>query len=147
MNDLADGGQFLDVGTGFFVDPNSKVGKSQRDAMSAYGLIGGKSFTMGRAALSALGSHPESTSYRVISGMIDATLNVALDPTTWVGPGAVTGVIRGGAKAKGAVEAARGASQVLGAEEKALRKELSKLTKDATAGRKAARRQIGRAHV
>lgn len=142
MNDLADGGQFLDVGTGFFVDPNSKVGKSQRDAMSAYGLIGGKSFTMGRAALSALGSHPESTSYRVISGMIDATLNVALDPTTWVGPGAVTGVIRGGAKAKGAVEAARGASQVLGAEEKALRKELSKLTKDATAGRKAARRQI-----
>lgn len=142
VNDLADGGQLLDVGTGFFVDANSKVGKSQKDAMSAYGLIGGKSFTMGRASLSMMGAHPESTHYRVISGIIDATLNVALDPTLWFGPGAITGVIRGGAKAKGAVEAARGARQVLGSEEKALQKELSKLRKDATAGRKDARRQL-----
>jgi len=142
MNDLADGGQFLDVGTGFFVDPNSKVGKAQKDAMSAYGLVAGKSYTIGRGTLSALGAHPESTAYRVISGVIDATLNVATDPTTWVGPGAVTGVIRGGAKAKGAVEAAREARGVINSETQALRKELSKLRKEATAGRKDARRQL-----
>ena len=83
----------VDTGAGFFVAPESKVGKDQAKAMAAYGKINGDSFTIGRFAAKHLAEGPDTTSYRIMSGIIDASLNVALDPTTWFGPGAVTKVL------------------------------------------------------
>lgn len=96
----------VDTGSGFFINEKSKVQKSQAKAMSAYGLINGKSFTLGRAALKTVGSDPNSTQYKVMSGIIDATLNVALDPTIWLGPGAITKIGKGGKQLKEAKLAA-----------------------------------------
>jgi len=96
------------TGNGFFVDPTSKVGKAQADAMGAYGRVNGKSFTLGRSAANGMGADPNSTFYKVTSGAIDAILNVALDPSTWVGPGSVSKIIKGGkelAEAKTAADA------------------------------------------
>jgi len=98
----------VDTGSGFFVNPESKVGAAQAKAMSSYGRINGKSFTLGRSTMNTLGADPNGTPYRVISGIIDATLAVGTDPSLWVGPGAVTKVIAGGKelqKAKGAAQA------------------------------------------
>jgi hypothetical protein len=86
----------VDAGSGFFVSPESKVGAGQAKAMSAYGRVNGKSFTIGRAGLSVLGADPNSTPYRVMSGIIDATLAVGTDPSIWVGPGSVTKLVRSG---------------------------------------------------
>lgn len=86
----------VDTGSGFFINEKSKVQKAQAKAMGAYGLINNKSFTLGRAALKTVGSDPNSTQYKVMSGIIDATLNVGLDPLVWFGPGSVTKAIKGG---------------------------------------------------
>jgi len=90
----------LDVraGSGFFVSPTSKVGKDQAKAMAAYGKINGDSFTIGRFAAKQLAEGPDTTAYRVVSGLIDASLNVALDPSTWFGAGSVTKVLGQGKK-------------------------------------------------
>lgn len=94
------------TGSGFFVDPNSKVGKAQADAMGAYGRVNGKSFTLGRSAANGVGADPNSTFYKITSGAVDAILNVALDPSTWVGPGSVSKIIKGGKELKEAKVAA-----------------------------------------
>ena len=73
---LATGNGPVDAGSGFFVSPESKVGAGQAKAMSAYGRINGKSFTIGRAGMSALGADPNSTPYRVMSGIVDGVLAV-----------------------------------------------------------------------
>jgi hypothetical protein len=80
-------------GEGFFITPQSKVGKAQARSMAEYGLINGKSYTIGRGVFSGVGMNPESNAYKVMSGILDATLNVAADPSTWFGPGAVTKII------------------------------------------------------
>jgi hypothetical protein len=36
-----------------------------------------------------------------MSGILDATLNVAADPSTWFGPGAVTKIVSQGKKVTG----------------------------------------------
>ncbi len=51
----------IDTGSGFFVAPESKVGAAQAKAMSAYGRVNGKSFTIGRASMNVLGADPNST--------------------------------------------------------------------------------------
>ena len=86
-------------GEGFFVGPESPVGLAQAKAMQQYGLINGKSFTIGRSIYSGIGMNPNSTSYSLLSGYMDAVLNVAADPTTWFGPGAVGKTITGASKA------------------------------------------------
>lgn len=96
----------VQTGNGFFVDPNSKVGKAQADAMGAYGRVNGKSFTLGRSAANGVGADPNSTFYKITSGAVDAILNVALDPSTWVGPGSVSKIIKGGKELKEAKVAA-----------------------------------------
>ena len=96
--DVAGGRPGVDTGSGFFVAPESRVGKDQAKAMGAYGKIGGESFTIGRFAAKSLGGNPDTTAYKVMSGLLDATLNVALDPTSWIGAGAATKVIRTGKK-------------------------------------------------
>lgn len=97
----------VDAGSGFFITPETKVGAAQAKAMSAYGRVNGKSFTIGRASLNGIGADPNGTPYRVMSGVIDAVLNVGLDPSTWAGPGSVTKVIKGGKEAIAAKTAAQ----------------------------------------
>lgn len=92
----------VQTGTGFFINPNSRVGKAQARAMSSYGTIEGESFTIGRNIFRAMADNPDKTGYKIASGIVDATLNVLLDPTTFLGFGAANKVIRGG---KAAVEA------------------------------------------
>jgi len=83
----------VNAGSGFFVSPESKVGKDQAKAMAAYGKINGDSFTIGRFAAKQLAEGPDTTAYRITSGLIDASLNIALDPSTWFGAGSVTKVL------------------------------------------------------
>lgn len=95
------------TGSGFFITPETKVGKDQAKAMGAYGKIGGESFTIGRFAAKSLGGTPDSTGYRIASGIVDASLNIALDPSTWFGPGAVSKIVTGGRKLKEVKEIAQ----------------------------------------
>ena len=90
---------FSDQGSGFFVDPKSKAGKAQIKAMGKYGQINGESYTIGRSIFNGVGMNPESNAYKTLSGIVDATLNVGLDPSMWVGPGAVTKILSQGKKA------------------------------------------------
>lgn len=96
VQDVLGGKPGVDTGAGFFIAPESRVGKDQAKAMSAYGKIAGQSFTIGRWSAKSLGATPNTTAYRIMSGIVDATLNLAADPTVWLGPGAVTKIVRGG---------------------------------------------------
>ena len=91
---------FSSQGSGFFISPESAAGKQQAKAMSAYGKIGGDSFTIGRFAAKQLGATPNSTGYKILSGIVDASLNIALDPSTWFGPGAIGKTLGQGKKLK-----------------------------------------------
>ena len=84
------------TGSGFFVSPESKVGKAQAKEMAQFGLINGKSFTIGRSIFNTVGMNPNSNAYSVLSGIVDATLNVASDPSIYFGPGAVGKIITQG---------------------------------------------------
>ena len=90
---------FSDQGSGFFVGPTSKAGKAQIKAMGKYGQINGESYTIGRHIFNGIGLSPEGNAYKTLSGIVDATLNVGLDPSVWLGPGAVTKVLTQGKKA------------------------------------------------
>jgi hypothetical protein len=85
-------------GEGFFITPQSKVGKAQARSMAEYGLVNGKSYTIGRGIFNGIGMNPESNAYNVMSGIFDATLNVFSDPSTYLGPGAVTKIVSQGKK-------------------------------------------------
>ena len=76
-------------GSGFFISPETKVGKAQARAMGKYGQINGESFTIGRSIFNGIGLNPTGNAFKISSGIVDAVLNVAADPTTWFGPGAV----------------------------------------------------------
>jgi hypothetical protein len=140
VSDVVDGGG-VDTGSGFFIDPKSKVGKDQAKAMQAYGKIAGDSFTIGRWAAKSMAQDPDTTAYKIMSGTIDAVLNIGLDPTVWIGPGSVGKIIQGGKKAselKLAAEPFTEAAQKAALAEKqaalrAERKELYKTGKKETA--------------
>ena len=108
VKDVFTGGNGVSTGSGFFIAPESRVSKEQAKAMASYGKIAGESFTIGRWAAKSLGSTPNTTAYKVMSGIVDATLNVALDPTTWLGPGSVTKIVRTGKQLKEAKAATVG---------------------------------------
>ena len=95
LRDVVDG-DGISTGSGFFLDPNSRVGKNQAKAMQAFGRVNGKSFTIGRGSLSTVGVDPNSDFYKTASGVIDAVINVAADPLTYLSFGT-------GALAKGGV--------------------------------------------
>jgi len=141
----------VDTGSGFFVSPESKVGAGQAKAMSAYGRINGKSFTLGRATMNSLGADPNSTPYRVMSGIIDGTLNIATDPSMWVGPGSVTKIIKGGkelSKAKAAAQAVEDAKQAAKiADIKNLTKEEKALIKQRVGAEKKVRRNVENTYI
>jgi hypothetical protein len=92
------------TGSGFFVSPESKVGKAQAKEMAQYGLVNGKSFTIGRGVFNGIGMNPNSNAYNILSGVVDATLNVASDPSIYFGPGAVGKIITQGKKATSIVK-------------------------------------------
>lgn len=89
---------FSSQGSGFFIDPKSRAGKAQIKAMGRYSQINGESYTIGRG-LSSIALNPEGNAYKVVSGIVDATLNVSLDPSTYVGPGAAGKILTQGKKA------------------------------------------------
>jgi len=86
------------TGSGFFITPETKVMKDQAKAMAAYGTVSGKSFTIGRWAANGIGVTPDTTAYKIMSGLLDASLNIATDPSTWFGPGAVGKILTEGRK-------------------------------------------------
>lgn len=88
ITDVRDGGG-ISTGSGFFIDPTSRVGKQQAKAMQSFGRVNGQSFTIGRASLSTLGADPNGTLYKTASGIIDAVLNVAADPTSYASFGLI----------------------------------------------------------
>ena len=59
-------------GEGFFITPESKVGKAQAQAMGKYGRINGKSFTIGRGIFNGVGMNPNGNAYSVSSGIVDS---------------------------------------------------------------------------
>ena len=134
----------VDTGSGFFISDDSKVSKAQAKAMAAYGQINGKSFTLGRGLMTTVGADPNSTSYRVMSGIVDATLNLATDPLTYLGPGALTKIGRGGKELKAAKAAAQREDARIAAnfkERTGLSKDEKALLKERTAGAKEIVRQ------
>ena len=139
LRDFTGGEPGLDTGSGFFINPKSRVGKDQAEAMSKYGKIYGiDSFTIGRWAAHGIGQDRDTTTYKIMSGSIDAVLNVAADPTIWWGPGAIGKIIQAGRKGselKIAAEASSVAtSNALKAEKvKSLKQEKKVLQKSAKA--------------
>ena len=99
--DVFDGTPGVSTGSGFFIDPASRVGKQQARAMQSFGRVNGQSFTIGRASLSTVGADPNSTLYKTASGIIDAVLNVATDPTTYASFGIAPALKAGTILAKG----------------------------------------------
>ena len=100
VRDVVGGKDGVKTGDGFFITPQSRVGKDQAKAMAAYGKVYGESFTIGRFTAKTLGQGPDTTAYKVMSGIVDASLNIALDPSMWLGAGAATKIITGGKKLK-----------------------------------------------
>ena len=105
--DFLDDGK-VDSGSGFFVDPNSSVGRAQADAASAYGKINGEAFTFGRYAANGVGIDPNTNAYNIVSGTIDAIKTIALDPSTYIPGGALPKALRGVSKAEEALKASVG---------------------------------------
>jgi hypothetical protein len=141
----------IDTGSGFFINPESKVGAGQAKAMSAYGRINNKSFTLGRAALSGLGADPNGTPYRVMSGIVDATLSIGTDPSMYLGPGAITKIVKGGkelTKAKTAAQAVLDEANTVKANEiKNLTKEEKALIKERHGAEKKVRRTVDNTYM
>ena len=86
------------TGSGFFITPETKIGKEQARRMAQYGKVNGKSYTIGRGLFNGIGMNPNSNAYNIMSGILDATLNLAADPSTYLGPGAVTKIVGQGKK-------------------------------------------------
>ena len=141
----------IDTGSGFFISPESKVGAAQAKAMSAYGRVNGKSFTIGRASLSSLGADPNSTPYRVMSGIVDGVLAVGTDPSLWFGPGSITKIIKGGKElqsAKAAAQAVEEAKRLAKIDDvKNLTKEEKALIKQRVGAEKKVRRTVDNAYM
>jgi hypothetical protein len=136
--DVFGGKPGVKTGAGFFIDPQSRVGKAQAKAMSAYGKVNGESFTIGRFVAKSVESNPNKTGYKVLSGLVDASLNLALDPSMWFGAGAATAILKGGKKAAALKAEAKEFSPVAKAQEttkeietlaKQLEEEVGKYTK------------------
>jgi len=126
--DVFGGKPGVKTGAGFFIDPESRVGKDQAKAMRAYGKVNGESFTIGRFFAKSIEANPDKTGYRILSGFVDASLNLALDPTFWFGAGSARAILKG-AKQRAAYKAqAKEFSPAAQVEE--LNKEIAELAKE-----------------
>lgn len=71
-----------DAGKGVFVDPESAVAVERRKREATRGQINGHNITLGRWIADAV-AEPDTTPYRIMSGLVDAGVQVA-DPTAFV---------------------------------------------------------------
>lgn len=72
-------GRPLDSGSGFFVDPDSEVARERRAREATRGQIGGHNITLGRYLADTV-TEPDTTPFNVLSGVVDAGMQLA-DPT------------------------------------------------------------------
>lgn len=71
----------IQTGNGFFTNRHSEIGKAQSAAArAAWTIDGDRAFTLGRFTAQQV-TEPGSWGYNMLSGLIDATTTVALDPT------------------------------------------------------------------
>lgn len=74
-------GKNIDVGKGWFPDPESETGKSAAAAArKAAPTIGGHAFTLGRFVANTI-TDPNSTTFDIISGGVDAYIATKWDPS------------------------------------------------------------------
>lgn len=76
-------GESIDVGTGFFIGEGSDIFNRQLEAAVGAYSVDGNAFTFGRGIAGALDLDPNSLAYRNMSGFVDFTSAVVLDPTVW----------------------------------------------------------------
>ncbi len=73
-------GQDVDLGSGFFVDPDSAVARERRSREAKNGQIGEHNITIGRLIASTI-TEPDTKPFQLISGLSDAAVQVYADPT------------------------------------------------------------------
>jgi len=73
----------VDAGTGWFMSGTAAEKQSER-ARQVRGTINGSAWTVGRGAASAVFA-PGSMQYNLLSGFLDAAVNVLADPTLYAG--------------------------------------------------------------
>lgn len=100
-------GQTLDPGSGYFINPDSEIARIRREREAKRGHIGRHNITLGRWLADTV-TEPDTAPFNVLSGTVDAGVQVA-DPTTWALGKA--GSIR---KARSLFEAADAASEAAG---------------------------------
>ena len=76
-------GESIDVGNGFFIAEGSDIFNRQLEAAAGAYSVDGNAFTFGRGIAGALDMDPNSLAYRNMSGFVDFTTAVVLDPTVW----------------------------------------------------------------
>lgn len=72
-------GEPVDVGTGFFVDPDSAVARERVRREAERGQINGQNVTIGRALASAV-VEPGSKPFSILSGLVDMGVAIEADP-------------------------------------------------------------------
>lgn len=77
------GGESVDLGTGFFVDPESAVARERRSREAERGQIGNHNLTVGRILANGVGLTPDSKPFAIVSGLTDMASAIALDPTAY----------------------------------------------------------------
>lgn len=77
-------GESIDVGTGWFIDPDSDIFARQLEASAGAYTIDGQASTFGRGLAGAFDLDPNSLAYRNLSGAVDFAAAVLLDPTVWM---------------------------------------------------------------
>lgn len=73
-----------DSGSGFFLSGEAEVNRAEA-ARRVRGEINGHTWTIGRGAASVV-STPGTKPYMFLSGLMDATVSLATDPTSYIGP-------------------------------------------------------------
>lgn len=77
------GGEALDTGQGYFVDPRSELAQERLRRERARGTIGGHAITLGRTLAYGVGADPDSTAFNLLSGVVDAGVQLYGDPSVW----------------------------------------------------------------
>lgn len=68
------------IGMGFFTDPESYVSRERRDREAKRGQIGGHNITAGRWLADTV-TEPDTTPFNILSGVVDAGIQLYADPT------------------------------------------------------------------
>jgi hypothetical protein len=72
-----------DVGHGYFVDPRSDVARERVRREAERGQIAGHNVTLGRIIGNATGLEPGTRPYSILSGLVDASVAVGADPSSY----------------------------------------------------------------